>query len=405
MYYAAQRLLRYVKYDTQSDERSSDCPSSPGQKVLAKVLVYELKDMGIEGAAMDEKGYVTAAIPANITGKIPTVGFIAHMDTSPEVSGTDVKPRLTEDYDGGDIRLGEGLVLSPKEFPHLKDYINDTIITASGDTLLGADDKAGVSEIMSAAEYLTKHPEVKHGTVKIAFTPDEEIGRGVDLFDVKDFGADFAYTMDGGPIGELSCENFNAASCEVTVHGRSIHPGDAKDKMKNAVLIASEYALMLPPQETPAHTERYQGFYHIDHFEGTVERAQLAYIIRDFDRVNFEKRKQVMIAAAETLNKKYGKGTVEVAIKDQYYNMKEKLEDKMYIVDIAKKAMEEAGIEVKLTPIRGGTDGAQLSYMGLPTPNIFTGGHNFHGRFEYIPTGSMEKAVDVILNIIKDICK
>ncbi len=405
MYDVTERFLRYVKFDTKSDEHSETFPSTEGQKVLARELAAELKDMGIEDAAVDENGYVMGTVAANAQGDIPTVGFIAHMDTSPEVSGTNVRPRLTENYDGGDIILGAGFVLSPKEFPHLKNYIGDTIITASGDTLLGADDKAGVAEVMAAASYLMKHPEIKHGTVKIAFTPDEEIGSGVDRFDVEKFGADFAYTMDGGEIGELSCENFNAASCEVIIHGKSIHPGDAKGKMKNAVLIASEFVSMLPENETPAHTDGYQGFYHIDKFEGSVEKAELGYIIRDFDREGFEKRKQTITSAAGSLNKKYGEGTVEIDLRDQYYNMKEKLADKMYIVDIAKKAMEEAGVEVKQMPIRGGTDGARLSFMDLPTPNIFTGGHNFHGRFEYIPEKPMGQAVDVILNIIKDICK
>lgn len=405
MYDVTERFLKYVKFDTKSDGNSGTCPSTEGQMVLAKELAKELKDLGIEDASVDENGYVMGTLPANVEKDVPTVGFIAHMDTSPEVSGADVNPRFTENYDGGDIVLDENTVLSPKEFPHLKNYIGDTIITADGRTLLGADDKAGVAEIMAAINYLIKHPEIKHGTVKIAFTPDEEIGRGVDRFDTEKFGADFAYTMDGGEIGELSFENFNAASCDVIIHGKSIHPGDAKGKMKNAILMASEFVSMLPQDETPAHTEGYEGFYHIDMFNGTVEKAELGYIIRDFDKAGFEKRKATMVSIADALNKKYGDGTVEVILKDQYYNMKEKLADKMQIVDMAKRAMEEAGVEVKIRPVRGGTDGARLSYMGLPTPNIFDGGHNFHGRFEYIPVRSMERAVDVILNIIKDLCK
>lgn len=401
----AERFLRYVRYDTRSDGRSETCPSTEGQRVLAEALARELKEMGIKDATVDENGYVTGTLPANMDRDVPTVGFIAHMDTSPEVSGAGINPRIIENYDGGDIVLNSDTILSPKEFPHLRNYTGKTLITTDGTTLLGADDKAGVAEIVTAVGYLIKHPEIEHGTVKFAFTPDEEIGRGVDRFNVERFHADFAYTMDGGEIGELSFETFNAASCDVLIHGKNIHPGDAKGKMKNAILIASEFAGMLPPNETPACTDGYDGFYHIIAFNGTVEKAELSYIIRDFDKANFEKRKETMESIADKLNKKYGNGTVEIKLKDQYYNMKEKLKDEMYIVDIAKRAMEEAGIEVKIRPVRGGTDGARLSYMGLPTPNIFSGGHNYHGRFEYIPVESMEKAVDVIVNIVKIVCK
>ncbi|TCW40271.1 tripeptide aminopeptidase [Thermohydrogenium kirishiense] len=399
----AHRFLKYVKYETTSDENSSKCPSTDGQMAFAKDLAAELKAIGLTDVSVDENGYVMGTVPSNVDRKIPVVGFISHMDTSPDMSGKNVNPQIIENYDGNDIILNKdkNIVLSPSDFPELKDYIGKTLITTDGTTLLGADDKAGIAEIVTACEYLISHPEIKHGTIKVCITPDEEIGRGADKFDVKKFGADFAYTIDGGKLGELEYENFNAASAKIIIHGRNVHPGTAKGKMKNSVLIGVELASMLPLEETPENTEGYEGFYHINNFNGNVEETHLYYIIRDFDKENFENRKNYLLNLINKLNEKYGEGTVEIDLKDQYYNMREIIEKDMSIVEIALKAIEKAGVKPDVSPIRGGTDGARLSYMGLPTPNIFTGGHNFHGKYEYIPIFAMEKAVEVILNIVK----
>lgn len=395
-----ERFLKYVKYDTKSDEASDTCPSSASQMILAKDLAKELEEIGLKEVYLDENGYIMATLPSNMDKDVPVIGFIAHMDTSPDMTGTDVKPQLVQ-YEGGDIVLNrdENIILSPKDFPDLHDYIDKTLITTDGTTLLGADNKAGIAEIITAMEYLMEHPEIQHGTIKVGFTPDEEIGRGADRFDVKKFGAAFAYTVDGGPIGELEYENFNAAGAKIIIHGRNVHPGSAKNKMKNATLIGMELAGMLPANETPGHTEGYEGFYHLNSIEGNVENTKMNYIIREFDKNRFEERKTVLKNIVDTLNEKYGSGTVVLEMKDQYYNMKEKIDEAKHVVEIAHKAMEEVGIRPIIVPIRGGTDGARLSYMGLPTPNIFTGGHNYHGRYEYIPTYAMEKAVEVIVKI------
>ena len=398
-----ERFIKYVKYDTKADEESTTTPSTPNQMVLAKDLVEELKELGISDVSVDENGYIMATLPSNIDKDIPVIGFIAHMDTSPDMSATNVKPQIVENYDGKDIILNkeQNIVLSTKDFPEIKEYIGKTLITTDGTTLLGADDKAGLAEIITAVEYLLNHPEVPHGTIKIGFTPDEEVGRGADKFDVQKFGADLAYTMDGGKIGEIEYENFNAAGAKVIIKGKNIHPGYATGKMINSMLIANEFITLLPQNETPDKTSGYEGFYHLNSINGDVEGTTLSYIIRDFDIENFKKRKQVMEAAVSDMNKKYGEGTVTLNMKDQYYNMKEKIEPVKYVVDIAIKAMEEVGVKPIIRPIRGGTDGARLSFMGLPTPNIFAGGENFHGRYEYIPTDSMEKAVQVILKIVE----
>lgn len=398
-----EKFLKYVSFDTRSDEESSTVPSTPGQLVLAKELARELKTMGLEDVLVDDKGYVMGTLPSNMDKEVPVLGFIAHMDTSMEVSGKDVKPQFVENYDGGDIVLDkeQGIILSPREFPELKNYVGETIITTDGKTLLGADDKAGIAEIMTAMEYLIGNPHIEHGTIKVAFTPDEEIGRGADHFDVEGFRAELAYTVDGGGIGELEYENFNAASAKITLRGRNVHPGSAKGKMINSMLIAGELIGMLPKNETPAATEGYEGFYHLVSIDGGVEETSLSYIIRDFDEDNFEKRQQFIASLVEDLNKTYGPKTAAIEIKEQYRNMKEKIEPVRHVVDAAFLAMQEAGVEPKVQPIRGGTDGARLSFMGLPTPNIFTGGHNFHGKYEYIPVSSMEKAVEVIINIVK----
>jgi tripeptide aminopeptidase len=394
-----ERFIKYVKFDTKSDENSQTVPSTAGQMVLAKEIVKELYQLGLSEVSVDENGYVMATLPSNLNKNVPTIGFIAHMDTSPDMSGTNVNPRFVENYDGGDIKLNDEVTLSPTEMPELKDYIGETLITTDGTTLLGADDKAGIAEIITAVEYLIEHPELPHGTIKIGFTPDEEVGRGADHFDVQKFGADLAYTMDGGAIGELEYENFNAAGAKVTIHGRNVHPGYAKNKMVNSVLIANEFIASLPENETPQSTEGYEGFYHLNSINGDVEKTVLSYIIRDFDKESFEKRKQHMLELAENLNKKYP-NRVLVELKDQYKNMREKIEPVMHLVDNAVKAMELAGVKPLVRPIRGGTDGARLSFMGLPTPNIFAGGLNFHGKYEYVPVSSMEKAVDVILKLV-----
>ncbi|QVK19654.1 peptidase T [Mycoplasmatota bacterium] len=400
-----ERFLNYVKFDTTANEDSMDCPSSKGQIELAKYIVDELKNLGIKEVALDEFGYIYATIPSNIDKEVPTVGFIAHMDTSPAISGKDIKPRIVK-YDNEDIVLNKELniTLSNKEFPNLKQYVGKELIVTDGTTLLGSDDKAGASEIITAVEYLLTH-DIKHGTIKIGFTPDEEIGRGADKFDVKLFNADFAYTVDGGVIGELQYENFNAASAKINIQGKSVHPGDAKNKMINASLIAAQIASMFPKDEVPEKTEGYEGFYHLSQIQGNEEKATLEYIIRDFDKDSFENRKTFVKEVVSRINEKYAEPIVKLTLKDQYYNMKEKFENAMYIIDTAKEAMMDVGVEPKIIPIRGGTDGARLSYMGLLTPNIFTGGHNFHGKYEYVPIDSMEKAVEVILKIIEKVIK
>ena len=395
------RFLRYVAVDTQSDPESEAQPSSARQFDLLKMLCKELQDMGVE-ATLDEYGYVMGSIPSNCGDKAPAVGFIAHVDTSPDASGTGIKPQIIKDYDGTDILLNPdtGLALTTADFPELKDYAGQTIITTDGTTLLGADDKAGVAEIMDAVQYIMAHPEFRHGPVKIGFTPDEEIGRGVAKFDVARFGARYAYTMDGGAIGEPEYENFNAASATVHIQGRNIHPGYAKGKMLNAILIGMELNALLPVEQRPEFTEGYEGFMHIVNFSGTVEEASFSYIIRDHDMQLFDDKKEMLKKCADFINMKYGEGVATVEIKHQYYNMKKEVEPHYHIIEKAVKAMEMEGITPRIQPIRGGTDGANLSFMGLPCPNIFAGGHNFHGKLEYVPLESMEKAGRVILNII-----
>lgn len=396
------KFLRYISIDTQSNENSESQPSEAKELDLLRLLRDELTALGIE-ATLDEYGYVMASIPANTDKKVPAIGFIAHVDTAPDASGKDVKPQIIKNYDGGDIPLKgvPGLALKPSEFPEMLLYKGKTMITTDGTTLLGADDKAGVAEIMAAAEYIMEHPEFKHGPIKIGFTPDEEIGRGVVKFDVKKFGADYGYTMDGGEIGELEFENFNAASAKIHIQGRNVHPGYAKGKMRNAILIATELNALLPVEQRPEFTEGYEGFFHIIAFNGSVEEADIAYIIRDHDRSRFEDKKRLISECCDFINKKFGEGTVTLTLKDQYYNMREQVEPHFHVVETAIKAIEMAGIKPKVQPIRGGTDGANLSFKGLPCPNIFAGGHNFHGKMEFLPLESMEKASEVILNIIK----
>ncbi len=396
------RFLGYVKFDTQSDELTNLTPSTPGQMIFAQALEKELQSLGLKDITLDDNGYLMATLPGNTDKKVPTVGFIAHLDTSPDMSGRHVNPRIVENYDGGDITLDAdgGVVLSPESFPELKDYVGQSLIVTDGKTLLGADDKAGVAEIITAVEYLMQHPEIKHGDIRIGFNPDEEIGLGAHKFDVKLFNADFAYTMDGGAIGELEYENFNAASAKVVFKGRNVHPGYAKHKMINSIRIANQFCIMLPRWETPEHTEGYEGFYHLIGFEGTVEESTLTYIIRDHDMDRFQRRKKELEHLVRKINNEFP-GCASIEIKDQYYNMREKIEPVMYVIDIAKQAMIDAGVTPKVQPIRGGTDGAQLSFKGLPCPNIFAGGLNFHGRYEYVPIPSMEKAVDVIVEICK----
>ncbi|MBB3869918.1 peptidase T [Parageobacillus toebii NBRC 107807] len=398
-----ERFTKYVQVDTQSDPNSDTCPSTPGQWTLAKMLVEELKAIGMEEVTIDENGYIMATLPANTDKDVPTIGFLAHMDTAPEFTGANVKPQIVENYDGNDIILNEALhiVLSPKDFPELANYKGHTLITTDGTTLLGADNKAGIAEIMTAMAYLIQHPEIKHGKVRVAFTPDEEIGRGPHKFDVAKFGAKYAYTVDGGPLGELEYESFNAAEAKIKFKGKNVHPGTAKGKMINSMKIAMEFHAQIPANEAPEHTEGYEGFYHLLSFQGNVEETALHYIIRDFDREQFEARKAKMREIAAKLQEKYGKERIAIEIKDQYYNMREKIEPVREVVDIAYEAMKNLNIEPKISPIRGGTDGSQLSYMGLPTPNIFTGGENFHGRYEYISVDNMIKATNVIIEIIK----
>lgn len=398
------RFLRYVAFDTASNPDSQSQPSTNKQFALLEQLRKELQDMGVEQVEVDKNGYLMATIPSNIDNDIPAVGFISHVDTSPDAPGCGIRPRIVENYDGRTIILNEakGIELNPEEFPELKDYIGQTIITTDGTTLLGADDKAGVAEIMSAVEYIMEHPDFRHGEIKIGFTPDEEIGRGVDRFDVARFGAQYAYTMDGGAIGELEYENFNAAGAKVHIQGRNIHPGYAKDKMLNAILIGTEFNDMLPAWQRPEYTEGYEGFIHITKFTGVVEEADIQYIIRDHDFELFERKKMMLRQCADFINAKYGDGVITLEIKDQYYNMKKQVEPHYHIIEKAVKAMEDAGVKPNIRPIRGGTDGARLSFMGLPCPNIFAGGLNFHGKYEYVPVQSMEKATEVILNIIRN---
>lgn len=396
------RFLQYVKFDTQSDELTNLWPSTPGQMEFAQYLEKELLSMGLEDITLDDNGYLMATLPANIETPVPIVGFIAHLDTSPDMSGRHVTPRIIKGYEGGDITLNaeKGIVLSPREFPELDSYRGQDLIVTDGNTLLGADDKAGIAEIISAVDYLMKHPEIKHGKIRIAFNPDEEIGQGAHKFDVEQFGADFAYTMDGGEIGELEYENFNAAVAKVTFIGRNVHPGYAKHKMINSIRIANQFTSMLPRWETPEHTEGYEGFYHLISIEGNVEKTVVTYIIRDHDRDRFERRKKELEHLVRKINNEFPNSTA-IEIKDQYYNMREKIEPVMHIIDIAEDAMRIAGVEPHVVPIRGGTDGAQLSFKGLPCPNIFAGGLNFHGRYEFIPIPSMEKATQVIVEIAR----
>lgn len=399
------RFLRYVSLDTQSKEDQDRYPSTEKQWNLAKLLKAELEEMGASNVRMDQYGYVMAEIPSNTDKEIPALGFLSHMDTAPACSGTDVAPQIVRNYDGGTITLNPQTkdCMGPEDFPELKMYVGQDLITTDGTTLLGADDKAGVAEIMTMASYLLSHPEIPHGKICIGFTPDEEIGRGTDYFDIKAFGADVAYTVDGGPIGELEYENFNAAAAKITIHGISIHPGTAKWQMKNSILIAMELQSMLPVFENPACTEGYEGFFHLDDIRGGVECTQMKYIIRDHDRAKFEQKKALMEAAVSFLNEKYGKETVILEMQDSYYNMREKIEPHAYLIDIAKSSMHELGIEPKVCPIRGGTDGARLSYAGLPCPNLCTGGHNFHGRYEYISIQSMEKIVELLVKITENL--
>ena len=395
------RFLRYVAVDTQSNEESETQPSAAKEWNLLKMLRDELQALGVT-VNLDEYGYVMATIPSNIDKPVPAVGFIAHVDTAPDASGENVNPQIIPNYDGGaiDLKGVPGLRLKPEEFPEMLHYVGQTLITTDGTTLLGADDKAGVAEIMHAVQYMVEHPEFKHGPVKVGFTPDEEIGRGVVKFDVKRFGADFAYTMDGGEIGELEFENFNAASAKIHIQGRNVHPGSAKGKMRNAILIGQELNGLLPVEQRPEYTEGYEGFFHIISFKGTVENADFAYIIRDHDRTKFEAKKKLIAQVVDFINVKYGAGTATLEMRDQYYNMREQVEPHYHIIDKAVKAMEMAGIKAKIQPIRGGTDGANLSFKGLPCPNIFAGGLNFHGKMEFVPLESIEKASEVILNII-----
>lgn len=402
-----ERFLKYVSFHTTSDTATNLTPSTPGQLVFAQFLVEELKGIGLSEVELDSNGYVMATLPANTDKEVPVIGFVSHMDTSPDMSGKNVKARVINNYDGNDILLNEDkvIVLETAKYPEIKKYIGQDIIVTDGTTLLGADDKAGLAEIVTAMEYLLAHPEIKHGKIRIGFTPDEEIGQGADHFDVAKFGAEWAYTMDGGEIGELEYENFNAAGAKITINGLNVHPGYAKHKMKNSMRIAHQFISMLPRHETPEHTEGYEGFYHLMGMEGKVEETTLNYIIRDHDRDRFERRKKELSHLINKINAEFGENTASLEIKDQYYNMREKVEPVMHIVDLAFNAMQEVGITPKVKPIRGGTDGARLSFEGLPCPNIFAGGHNFHSRFEYVPVQSMEKATQVIITIAQNIAK
>lgn len=397
-----ERFLRYVKFETRSDEKSETIPSTPSQTEFAKLLKKELEEIGLENVYINDFCFVNGTLPSNIDKKVPVVGFLAHMDTA-DFNAVNVNPQIIENYDGKDIILNEklGITMSVEDFPDLKKYISQTVITTDGTTLLGADDKSGIVEIMEAMKYLVNHPEIKHGTVKVAFGPDEEIGRGADNFNVEEFGADFAYTMDGGPVGELEYESFNAASAVYKIKGKSVHPGTAKGKMKNASLIAIDLASMFPEDEVPEKTEGYEGFYLLDGITSNCEDAELTYILRDHDKKKFEDKKEFAREVAEKINKKYGQNTVEVIIKDQYYNMGDIIKDHMYVVDIAREALENLNIKPIIKPIRGGTDGSIISFMGLPTPNIFAGGENFHGKYEFVALESMVKATDTIIEIVK----
>ncbi len=400
MQHIIDRFISYITIDTQSNPNSDSTPSTEKQFILARKLVDELKTIGMLNVAIDEKAYVTATLPSNLQKAVPIIGFIAHFDTSPDFTAVNVKPQIIRDYDGKDILLNEKehIVLSPEYFEDLLLYKGNTLITTDGTTLLGADDKAGLTEIVTAMEYLIKHPEIKHGTIKVGFTPDEEIGRGAHNFNVKKFGADWAYTIDGSQVGELEYENFNAAKAKVTIKGKSVHPGYAKNKMVNAISIANEFMMAIPASETPQHTSKRQGFFHIHHIKGEIELTVLELIIRDHDKEDFLGRKEFLTKLVEKLNRLYN-DCITLEIEDQYYNMREKIEPVVYIVDIAKEAMEAVGVVPIIKPIRGGTDGSQLSFMGLPCPNIFAGGHNFHGKYEYVPVESMQKAIEVIVKI------
>lgn len=402
-----ERFLKYVSFDTQSSEETGLTPSTPGQMTFAEYLKSELESLGLEEISLDENGYLFATLPANVDKELPVVGFIAHMDTSPDMSGKDVNPRTVTNYDGTDIVLcaEENIVLSPSRFPELLDHKGEDLIVTDGKTLLGADDKAGIAEIVSAVVYLQQHPEIKHGKIRIGFNPDEEIGLGAHKFDVEKFGCDWAYTMDGGEVGELEFENFNAASAKIVFKGRNVHPGYAKNKMLNSLHVANRFISLLPENETPEHTEGYEGFYHLIGVNGEVEQTTVSYIIRDHDRARFEQRKQRMERLTVFINAEYGEGTAALELHDQYYNMREKIEPVMHVIDIAFEAMKAAGVEPHVKAIRGGTDGAQLSFKGLPCPNIFAGGLNFHGRFEFVPIQSMEKAMNVIVKIAEIVAK
>lgn len=398
-----ERFLRYISIDSQSDPSSDSYPSTKKQFDMANLLVKELKELGLEDAHVDENCYVMATLPANTSRDIPVIGFLAHVDTAPDMPGKNLHPQIIKNYDGENILLNENdnLVMDVNDFPELKNYKGQTIITTNGNTLLGADDKAGVAEIMSALEYLIKNPKIEHGTVKVAFTPDEEIGKGVDHFDVNKFGAQYAFTLDGGEVGELEYENFNAAYARIIIQGRNVHPGTSKNKMVNSIIVGNEFNDMLPVFDRPEFTEEYEGFFHIIKFEGTVEKSVLHYIIRDHDKHLFADRKEMIHHVADFINKKHGPNTITVDMQDQYYNMREKVEPVYHIVEIAEQAMKDCGIKPIIKPIRGGTDGSKLSYMGLPCPNIFAGGHNFHGKYEFVPLESMIKATEVVVNIIK----
>lgn len=398
-----ERFKRYIAVDTRSDETSKTCPSTPGQLELGALLVEELKEIGLTNARQDESGYVYASLESNMERKVPTIGFIAHLDTSPDLDGKCTNPQIIK-YQGGDIKLNDQYTMTVEEFPFLKDLVGKELMVTDGTTLLGADDKAGIAEIIDAMEYLIQHPEIKHGDIRIAFTPDEEIGRGADLFDVEGFGADFAYTLDGGPLGELEYENFNAAIVKIQIQGKNVHPGTAKNIMINSQLVAMDIEAMLPRNEKPEYTEGYEGFYLLTRFTGTVDSSEMNYIIRDHSRAKFEAKKDYLRNVIDFLNQKYGE-IITIEIKDSYYNMKEKIEPHMEIIELAKESMMEIGIEPLIRPIRGGTDGARLSYMGLPCPNLFTGGYNYHGRFEFIPLESMKKASQLIVKIIENNAK
>ncbi|WP_164670875.1 peptidase T [Virgibacillus doumboii] len=397
------RLIKYAKIDTQSDESSESTPSTPGQWDLINLLVDELKNIGMDDVTVDDNGYVMATLPSNTDKDVPAIGFLAHVDTATDFTGKNVNPQIIENFDGNDITLNKdlGVILSAKDFPELPGYEGHTLITTDGTTLLGADNKAGVAEIMTAMDYLINHPEIKHGKIRIAFTPDEEIGRGPHKFDIDRFNAEFAYTVDGGPLGELQYESFNAAAAKVTFNGNNVHPGTAKNKMVNAGKTAAEFIQKFPDKESPEHTEKYEGFYHLISVNGDVERTEVYYIIRDFDKNNFEARKETVRKIANEINERYGNGSAELEMADQYYNMREKIEPVKQIVDTAYEAMENLGINPLVKPVRGGTDGSQLSYMGLPTPNLFTGGENYHGKFEYISVDNMEKATNVVIEICR----